>query len=86
MTNGVMKKVLQEGGSFQGPRVGSCLTPGNELWEGTQELTEVEVLLRKGALGREQQGEGTQDCSASWLSLQLHGDGIRFQVVSGQSL
>ena len=47
--------------------MGSCLTPGNELWEGTHEVTELEILLRKGGLGREQQGERTQDCTASWL-------------------
>ena len=65
-----LQSVARRGSSFQGPRVG-CLTPGNELWEGTHQLTEVEVLLRKGALGREQQGEGTQDCSASWLTAWL---------------
>ena len=37
--------VLQEGG----PKLGSCLTLGNELSEGTHVLTKQEILLGKGA-------------------------------------
>ena len=39
----------QERGPFQGPRVGSCITLGNELSEETHELTKQELLLGKGA-------------------------------------
>ena len=39
--------VLQ--GPFQGPRVGSGLTLGNELSEETHVLTKEETLLGKGA-------------------------------------
>ena len=33
---------------FQGPKLGSCLTLGNELSEETHVLTKQEVLLGKG--------------------------------------
>ena len=34
---------------FQGPKLGSCLTLGNELSEETQVLTKQEIFLGKGA-------------------------------------
>ena len=34
---------------FQGPKLGSCLTLGNELSEETHVLTKQEILLGKGA-------------------------------------
>ena len=41
--------MLQEGGGpFQGPKLGSCLTLGNELSEETHMLTKQEILLGKG--------------------------------------
>ena len=36
-------------GLFQGPKLGSCLTLGNELSEETHVLTKQEILLGKGA-------------------------------------
>ena len=33
---------------FQGPKLGSCLTLGNELSEKTHVLTKQEILLGKG--------------------------------------
>ena len=60
----------RKGDSFRGPRVGSCLTLGNELSEETHVLTKQETLLGRGALGGEQQGKGTQEnCSAMWLAV-----------------
>ena len=40
--------LLQEGDPFQGPKLGSCLTLGNELPEEAHVLTEQEILLQKG--------------------------------------
>ena len=40
--------LLQEGGPFQGPELGSCLTLRNELSEETHVLTKQEILLGKG--------------------------------------
>ena len=40
-------EVLQEGDPFQGPKLGSCLTLGNELSEETHVLTKQEILLGK---------------------------------------
>ena len=34
---------------FQGPKLGSCLTLGNELSEGTHVLTKQEIFLGKGS-------------------------------------
>ena len=41
--------MLQAGGPFQGPRVDSYLTLGNELSEETYMLTKQETLLGKGS-------------------------------------
>ena len=43
-----MIQLLQDGGPFQGPKLGSCLTLGNELSEETHVLTKQEILLGKG--------------------------------------
>ena len=37
-----------KGDPFQGPKLGSCLTLGNELSEETHVLTKQEILLGKG--------------------------------------
>ena len=39
------RNLLQEGDPFQGPKLGSCLTLGNELSEETHALTKQEILL-----------------------------------------
>ena len=55
------------GDPFQGPRVGSCLSLGNELSKKTYKLT---LLYWEGAPGGEQQDEGAwEDCSATWLAV-----------------
>ena len=60
----------RKGNPFQGPRVGSSLTLGNELSEEAHVLTKQKTLLGRGALGREQEGKGTQEhCSAMWLTV-----------------
>ena len=38
----------RKGDPFQGPKLGSCLTLGNELSEETHVLTKQEILLGKG--------------------------------------
>ena len=38
----------RKGDPFQGPKLGSCLTLGNELSEETRVLTKQEILLGKG--------------------------------------
>ena len=38
----------RKGDTFQGPKLGSCLTFGNELSEETHVLTKQEILLGKG--------------------------------------
>ena len=40
----------RKGDPFQGPKLGSCLTLGNELSEETYLLTKQEILLGKGTL------------------------------------
>ena len=56
----VLVKVLQEGGPFQGPRVGSCLTLRSEFSEEIKVLTQQGILLGGGAPGKEKQGKGTR--------------------------
>ena len=64
---------------FQGPKLGSCLTPGNELSKETHVLTKQEILLGKSTRG-EQQAKETQENSSCHMacSLRFHGDGISF--------
>ena len=42
-------KCCRKGDPFQGPRIGSSLTLGNELSEETHVLTKQETLLGRGA-------------------------------------
>ena len=52
----------------RGPRVGSCLTLGNELSKEILVLTKQETLLRRCTRGRA--AKGTQEnCSATWLTV-----------------
>ena len=48
----------RKGDPFQGPKLGSCLTLGNEFSEETHVLTKQEILLGKGTreIGRATQG------------------------------
>ena len=43
------RHLLQEGSPFQGPKLGSCVTLGNELFKETHVLTKQEILLGKDA-------------------------------------
>ena len=55
----------RKGDPFQGPKLGSCLTLGNELSEETHVLTKQEILLGKSG---EQLGKETQEnSSVTWL-------------------
>ena len=73
----------RKGDPFQGPKLGSCLTLGNELSEETH-ADKARDFIGKGHPGGEQEGEGTQEnCSAAWLEV------LGFMVmglVSGWSL
>ena len=56
---------------FQGPKLGSCLTLGNELSEETR-ADKARDFIGKGHPGGEQEGKGTQEnCSAVWLAIQV---------------
>ena len=71
------------GDLFQGLKLGSCLTLGNELSKETH-ADKARDFIGKGHPGGEQEGEGTQEnCSAAWLEV------LGFMVmglVSGWSL
>ena len=76
----------RKGDPFQGLRVGSCLTLGNELSEETHMLTKQETLLGRHA-GQRAGGYrnlGGLLCHVA-CSLGFYGDGIIFRVVSGQA-
>ena len=69
-------KLFQEGDPFQGPRVGPCLTLGNELSEETHILTKQEILLGSGTRVESSRVRETQEnCSATWLA------GLGFMVM-----
>ena len=63
--------LLQEGGPFQGPKLGSCLTLRNELIvRGDTCVDKARDFIGKGHMGGEQQGKGTQEnCSVTWLAV-----------------
>ena len=46
--NGYKHMCCRKEDPFQGPKLGSCLTPGNELSKETHVLTKQEILLGKG--------------------------------------
>ena len=71
---------------FQGPKLGSCLTLGNELSEEIHVLTKQEILLGKAPGWREVGKVNPREllCHVA-RSLGFYGDGISFRVVFGQS-
>ena len=75
-------KLLQEGGPFQGPKVGSCLTVGNELSKETHVLTKQEILLGICAWVKSSR---VKEPRRTACSPGFYDDGIRFQVVFSQS-
>ena len=71
---------------FQGPKLGSCLTLGNELSEETHVLTKQETLLGKGARVESSRGrEPRRTALPCGSQARFYGDGISFRVVFGQS-
>ena len=71
---------------FQGPRVGFCLTLGNEWSEETHVLRKEETLLEKGTQVESRRvREPRRTALPRGLSLGFYGHGISFRVVFGQS-
>ena len=63
----------RKGDPFQGPKLGCCLTLGNELSEETHVLTKQEILLGKGAwaensMETEPRSTALPHASQSWVS------------------
>ena len=64
-----LRACWRKGDSFQGLKLGSCLTLGNELSKETQ-CWQSKRFYWEGLPGGEQWGEGTQgNCSARWLAV-----------------
>ena len=59
---------LQEGYPFHGPKLGSCLTLGNELSEETHVLTKQELLLGKGTWAESSREPRRTALSHGWQS------------------
>ena len=67
--NFLLSICCRKGDPFQGLRVGSCLTLGNELSEETC-ADKAGDFIGRGRPGGEQEGKGTQEnCSATWLAV-----------------
>ena len=78
-------KVLRKGEHFQGPKLGSCLTLGNELSEETH-CRQSKRFYWERAPGWRAAGKGNpgeQLCHMA-CSLGFYGDGISFRVVFSQ--
>ena len=71
---------------FQGLKLGSCLTLGNQLSEETRVLTKQEVLLGKGTwVESSRVREARRTALPVACSLGFYGDGISFWGVFSQS-
>ena len=78
--------VLQEGGPFQGPKLGSCLTLRNELSEETHVLTKQEILLGKGTrVESSRVREPRRTALPGGSQSRVLWDEMSFRVVFGQS-
>ena len=77
------QECCRKGNAFQGPRVGFCLTLGNELSEETHILTKQETAGKEGCLvgSSRARGPGELLCQVAH-SLRFYGDGVSFLVVS----
>ena len=75
----------RKGAPFQGPKLGSCLTLGNELSKETRVLTKQEILLRKGTRVENSRVRNPGLICHVASSLRFYGDGISFRVVFSQS-
>ena len=83
--NPLQHSCCRKGDSFQGPKVGSCLTLRTKLSKETRVLIKQEILLGGALPGRKQEGKGTQENCCHMACIGFYGDGISFRVVSGQS-
>ena len=70
---------------FQGPKLGSCLTLGNELSKETHVLAKQNILLGKGTRVESRRVREPRRTALTVQSLGFCGDGISFQVVFSQS-
>ena len=75
----------KKGDPFQGPKLGSCLTLRNELFEETHVLTKQEILFGKGTRVESSRVREPRRTALPCCSLRFYGDGISFRVVFGQS-
>ena len=81
-----MSNYCRKGDPFQGPKLNSCLTIGNDLSEETHVLTKQEILLGKGTwVESSRVREPRRTALLLACSLGFYGDEISFQVVFGQS-
>ena len=79
-------RCCKKGYPFQGPKLGPCLTLGNELSKETQVLTKQEILLGKGTPAESRRGrEPRRTALLNGLQSRVYGDGISFQAVLSQS-
>ena len=76
----------RKGDPFQGPKLGSCLTLGNELSEETHVLTKQEILLGKGTQVESRKVRKPRRTALPHGSQSgFYGDGFSFRVVFSQS-
>ena len=79
----ILWSVVAGRGPLLGPEVG--LLCNTQKW--IVRADKARDFIGKGHLGGEREGQETQDCSATWLTvLGFCGDGRSFWIVSGQSL
>lgn len=76
--------MLQEGVPLPGQERGRLSNTWKWIVGGDTKADKARDVIVVGCLGREQEDQGTQDCSATWLG--FYGDGIDFQVVLPISL
>ena len=81
--NYLRSQYCRKGDPFQGPKLGSCLTLGNELSEETHVLTKQEILLGKGTRVESSRVREPRRTALPWLTVS---DFMVMGLVSGWSL
>ena len=84
----IFVELLQEGGPLPGPESGLLSTTQKWSVQRNTRADETNDFIGKGLPGGEQQGKGSQEnCFAHMArSLGFYGNGVRFWLISGQSL
>ena len=79
----LQERVCRKGDAVQGPRVGSCLTFRNELFQMINVLTKQETSLGSGSQVKSSKVREPRAALPRGLQCWFYDNGVSFWVVSG---